>query len=40
MLERLALAITQGSAGEIDETKCGPDEPLGLLDALIQRRIG
>jgi len=41
-LERLALAITQGSEKEIDEREVWklPREALGLLDALIERRIG
>ncbi len=40
-LQQLALGITQGSLGAIDENevwKLGP-VVLGLLDALIERRI-
>jgi len=40
-LERLALAITQGTSGEFDERDLLklPQEALGLLDALIEQRI-
>ena len=40
-LERLALTITQGSEADIDEREVWklPPEALGLLDALIERRI-
>ena len=42
ILERLALAITQGTEAQINEREVWmlPPEPLGLLDALIERRIG
>jgi hypothetical protein len=40
-LERLALTITQGSESDFDEREVWklPREALGLLDALIERRL-
>ena len=40
-LERLALASTPGSEADLDEREVWklPPEALGLLDALIERRI-